>query len=147
MDVAVSFWNKMKELTLERDVYVLDRVKGELTEWDDELKDWVVANVGIKQLVKFENESSINKFREINMWAMSNTQYSQSAKNKFMDATRADIFLVSYAAAEPGEWTVVSQERPAPKSQTEIKLPDACAQFGVRCILFMDMFREMRETF
>ena len=78
---------------------------------------------------------------------MTNTHYIQPAKDKFMDVTRADIYLVSYAATAPDEWTVVSQERPAPLRSTEIKLPDACAQFGVRCILFMDMFREMHESF
>lgn len=36
MDVALSFWTKMKELTCEKDVYILDRVKGELTEWDND---------------------------------------------------------------------------------------------------------------
>lgn len=147
MDVAISFWNKMKELTCEKDVYVLDRVKGELTEWDNDLKEWIVANVGKEQLLKFENEVSVKKFREVNVWAMSNPHYTQPAKDKFMDVTRADIYLVSFAATAPGEWTVVSQEKPAPLKSTEIKLPDACAHFGVRCILFMDMFREMQETF
>lgn len=147
MDVALSFWNKMKELTCEKDVYILDRVKGELTEWDNDLKKWIVTNVGKEQLLKFENEASVKKFREVNVWAMSNSQYTQPAKDKFMDATRADIYLVSYAATNPTEWTVVSQEKPAPLRSTEIKLPDACAKFGVRCILFMDMFREMQETF
>ena len=147
MDVAISFWNKMKELTHERDVYILDRVKSELTEWDNDLKDWIVANIGKQQLVKFENDATVQKFREVNIWTLSNNQYTQAAKDKFMDSTRADIYLVSYAATAPEEWTVVSQEKPAPQRSTEIKLPDVCAQFGVKCILFMDMFREMRETF
>lgn len=147
MDVPISFWNKMKELTRERDVYILDRVKSELTEWDNDLKDWIVAIIGKQQLVKFENDATVQKFREVNIWTLSNNQYTQAAKDKFMDSTRADIYLVSYAATAPEEWTVVSQEKPAPQRSTEIKLPDVCAQFGVRCILFMDMFREMRETF
>lgn len=147
MDVAVSFWNKMKELTSQKDVYILDRVKGELTEWENDLKKWIVANVGNKNLVKFENPISVRKFREVNDWAINNKKYTYSAKEKFMDTTRADIYLVSYAATDPKEWTVVSQERPAPQRSTEIKLPDVCAQFGVKCILFMDMFREMREKF
>ena len=147
MDVAISFWNKMKELTCEKDVYILDRVKSELTEWDNDLNRWIMENVGSRQLLRFENDASVRKFREVNVWAMSNTRYTQPAKDKFMDVTRADIYLVSYAATDPNEWTVVSQEKPAPLRSTEIKLPDACAQFGVRCILFMDMFREMHENF
>lgn len=146
MDVAISFWNKMKELTCEKDVYILDRVKSELTEWENDLKQWVTNNIG-KQVLKFETDSSIEKFKEVNIWALTNSQYTQSAKEKFMDVTRADIYLVSYAAANPSEWTVVSQEKSAPLSRTEIKMPDACSHFNVRCIQFMDMFREMKETF
>ena len=66
MDVAVSFWNKLKELMTEKDVYVLDKVKGELTEWEDELKKWIVDNVGKDQLVKFETAESVEKFKEVN---------------------------------------------------------------------------------
>ena len=29
----------------------------------------------------------------------------------------------------------------------EIKLPDACAKFGVRCLMLQDMFREMGESY
>lgn len=147
LDVAVSFWNKLKELMTEKDVYVLDKVKGELTEWEDELKKWIVDNVGKDQLVKFETAESVAKFKEVNMWALSNVQYTQGAKDKFTNADRADIYLVTYAALNPYEWTVVSQEKSAPLSKTEIKLPDACAKFNVRCIHFMEMFREMKETF
>ena len=146
MDVAISFWNKMKELACEKDVYILDKVKNELTEWEDELRKWVIDNVG-RQVLKFETDASIEKFKEVNNWALTHQQYSQGAKEKFIDTSRADIYLVSYAAVVPNEWTVVSQEKPAPFSSTEIKLPDACNHFNVRCIRFMEMFREMNETF
>ena len=57
---------------------------------------------------------SVEKFKEVNMWAISNTQYTQSAKDKFTDADRADIYLVTYASLNPYEWTVVSQEKSLP---------------------------------
>ena len=65
LDVAISFWNKMKELTCEKNVYILDRVKGELTEWDNDLKRWIVDNVGSRHLLRFENDASVRKFREV----------------------------------------------------------------------------------
>lgn len=43
--------------------------------------------------------------------------------------------------------TIVSMERPAPRNAGEIKLPDACAKFGVRCLMLQDMFREMGESY
>lgn len=56
---------------------------------------------------------------------------------------KADIYLVAFAE----EWAIVSMERPAPRNAGEIKLPDACAKFGVRCLMLQDMFREMGESY
>lgn len=64
-----------------------------------------------------------------------------------MDATRADIYLVSFAAVSPAEYTIVSMEVSAPANIGEIKLPDACNYFGVNCIQLQDMFRQLREIF
>lgn len=147
LDVATSFWSKIKSLADEGDIFILDKVKAELSEVEDELKDWVNSNIDKNQVLKFENERSIAQFRLVNAWALTNKQYNQNAINKFLDSTRADIFLVSYAATLPSEWTVVSQEKSSPQKQNDIKLPDACTHFGVRCVSLMDMFREMGETY
>jgi len=146
MDVAISFWNKLMVLAHTKDVYVLDKVKVEIGDIEDNLKKWIANNMA-NQVLPFENDDTVRKFGDINRWANSNLQYTEAAINKFTDTTRADIYLVSYAAVNPSEWTVVSQEQPAPNKLTEIKLPDACRIHGVRCIRFMDMFREMGETY
>lgn len=57
------------------------------------------------------------------------------------------LYLTSFAAVSPDEWTVVSQESSKPRSKDEIKLPDICGQFGVECIKLVDMFKDMHETF
>ena len=69
------------------------------------------------------------------------------AKKKFMKLDKADVYLAAFASVNPQEWKVVSMERSAPNSQSEIKLPDVCSRFGVSCIQPEEMFREMKETF
>lgn len=81
------------------------------------------------------------------MWAQTSTFYTEKAKAKFMKLDKADIYLVSYASIQPQDFTVVSQEIPKPNHPGEIKLPDVCRAFGVRCIFLQDMFREIKETF
>lgn len=60
---------------------------------------------------------------------------------------KADIYLASFASANPAEWTIVSMERSAPNSPGEIKLPDVCMQYNVKCIQLEEMFRELGETY
>ena len=69
------------------------------------------------------------------------------AKQKFMKLDKAGVYLAAFASVNPQEWKVVSMERSAPNSQSEIKLPDVCNSFGVSCIQPEEMFREMKETF
>lgn len=84
---------------------------------------------------------------KISALADSHTFYTPKAKQKFLRMDKADIYLVAFAAVAPEEWTIVSMERPAPRNAGEIKLPDACAKFGVGCLMLQDMFREMGESY
>lgn len=146
-DVGVSFWNKLRVLAEEGRICSLDKVKDELYANSDELKEWMGANLGDAFFLPFENTSSVQKLPAIVQWAVTNTFYNQRAKDKFLRMDKADIYLASFASVNPDEWTVVSMERSAPNSSGEIKLPDVCMQYNVRCIQIEDMFREMRETY
>jgi hypothetical protein len=55
----------------------------------------------------------------------------------------ADPFLVAYAMGHPDR-TVVTTEVSAPRRQRQNRrLPDVCAQLGVRCINTFQMTREL----
>lgn len=36
-----------------------------------------------EQVLKFEDERAVGKFRDVNTWVFNNTQYTEMAKNKF----------------------------------------------------------------
>lgn len=146
-DVAISFWSKLKELYERGILYSIDKVKEELFFHEDALKNWCNANLNNDFFLPFDGEEITNKLRDVSNWAMTSTQYKQSAKIKFTDVNKADMYLVAFASANPTEWKIVSFERSEPNSQTNIKLPDACRVFGVSCIKLQDMFREIGETF
>lgn len=146
-DVGLSFWNRLKNLADNRIIFTIDKVKAELYENSDELKQWMQKHLPSHFFLRFESDLSIKKLTEIVIWAKSNQFYTSRAIDKFTNVSKADIFLVAFAACAPEEWTIVSTEIPEPKKQGEIKLPDACRQFGARCIFPQDMFRELHDTF
>lgn len=146
-DVGVSFWNKLQILAREGKICSLDKVQDELYSNSDELKAWMESNLEDNFFLSFESAPSIQKLTTITQWAATNTFYTERAKSKFLRMDKADIYLASFASVNPNEWTVVSMERSAPNSSGEIKLPDVCMQYNVRCIQLEEMFREMRETY
>lgn len=146
-DVGVSFWNKLRALAKEDKICSIDKVKDELYVNSDELKGWIEFNLGDTFFLPFENVHSVQRLPLIAQWAAAHTFYNQRAKDKFLRMDRADIYLAAFASVDPKEWTVVSMEKSAPNSPGEIKLPDVCMQYNVRCIQIEEMFREMHETY
>jgi hypothetical protein len=146
-DVGLSFWNKVKALANEGVICSIDKVKAELYVNSDELKDWMDLNIEKQFFLDFENEFSVGALTKIITWAKANRFYTPRAKEKFLKLDKADIYIASYASTQPSEWTVVSMERSAPESPGEIKLPDICARYNVKCIQLEEMFRELCETY
>jgi len=147
LDVAISFWNKIHELSDTSVIMSIDKVKDELYGHDDELKKWVKETLPRNFFVKFESDATMAKLRDVSAWANTHRTYNDTAKRKFLDNTKADIYLVSFAATWPEDYTIVSFERSNPHHVGEIKLPDACNAFGARCIMMADMFRELGQTY
>jgi hypothetical protein len=147
LDVAISFWNKIHELSDTSVIISIDKVKDELFGHDDELKKWVKETLPGNFFVKFESDATLAKLRDVSAWAITHRTYNDAAKRKFLDITKADIYLVSFAATWPEDYTIVSFEKSNPRQVGEIKLPDACNAFGARCIMMADMFHELGQTY
>jgi hypothetical protein len=70
-----------------------------------------------------------------------------SALNDFMDADRADAFLVAYGLADPASRVIVTQEVSSPNKVNIIKIPDSCDALGIRHLNTIEMFRDIGATF
>lgn len=147
IDVAESLWNKLKSLAGSGKIFSIDKVKEELYLHDDELKQWMRLNMPRTFFLSNDGAETIAQLGIIVNWAQNHSFYTAKAKQKFLRMDKADIYLAAFASAAPEEWTVVSMERPAPNNAGEIKLPDACCEFGVHCIMLQDMFRELGEKY
>jgi hypothetical protein len=146
LDVAFSFWNKVKQLAVEGKIISIDKVKNEIFDKNDALESWCKQNLPDDF---FKDTSTIlNEYQKVTAWAFSkNSHYSQNAVNEFLTADEADAFIVAYALNDFTKRTIVTQEVSRPEMKSKIKIPEPCNFFNLRYIKTMEMFRELGETF
>ncbi len=147
LDVAFSFWNKVKQLAVEGKIISIDKVKSEIYDnHEDALKTWCIDNLppGF-----FKDSSQVMyAYAQVSAWAISrNTHYLPNAINEFLDADEADAFLVAYALADKENRIIVTHETSAPNKKNKIKIPEACNALNIRYIKTIDMFRQLGESF
>ena len=145
-DIAESFWNKIAELAQNHDFYSIDKVEDEIKANLDELSNWCDENLPDDFFISTENDDVYEKYGELVNWAQSKG-IKQAGVDKFIDDTKADIFFVAFCSLHTDDYTVVTEEIPAPQSLKDIKLPDACSAYNIRCIKFIDMLRELKVKF
>ncbi len=147
LDVAKSFWVKIKILSDRNVIVSIDKVKNEIydnSSHEDELKSWSESNLPSNFFMN--TQSVLNKYIEISNWATLNQHgYQQNAIDEFLQAGLADPWLVAFAMTN--NWTIITQEKSEPNIKRKIKIPEVCNQFNIKYINTIDLFRELRETF
>lgn len=146
LDVAYSFWNKVKELAWKGSIISIDKVRDELFDKNDALEEWCKINLPEDY---FKDTSEVlTEYQQIVGWATSRSlHYSINALNEFLSADEADAFLVAYAMNDITNRTIVTQEVSRPEQKNKIKIPEPCTFFNVRFIRAIEVFRELGETF
>ena len=138
-DICPGFWDALLRHHEQGALFSLDRVRQELLAGrdEDELVQWASQVTPADFYLSTHEANVANSFTEVMLWAQQNPQFYDAAKAKF--ATGADGWLVAYARVHGH--TIVTNEQPRPQARNEIKLPDACVQFGVE---FQDTFAMLK---
>ncbi len=148
LDVAPSFWNKLKTLAAEGKIISIDKVRDELYNFnEDELQAWCDDNLDAGF---FRDSTSVlsSTYPAVLQWAASRTpSYLQHALNEFMAADRADAFLIAYALTDSSNLTITTLEVSAPQGINRVKIPDVCSGLGINSCNTIGMFRQLGETF
>lgn len=146
LDIAFSFWNKVKHLADEGKITSIDKVKNEIYDKNDALEAWCKTN--LPQDFFKDSSQIMSAYGKVSAWAISRSNhYLQNALNEFLDADEADAFIVAYALTDPTNRIVVTQEKSEPNRKNKVKIPEVCNAFNVPSINTMDMFRQLGETF
>lgn len=146
LDIAISFWNKVKDLANAGNIISIDKVKDEIFLNEDELKEWCINNLPDHF---FKSTSDVmDKYALVSQWAISkNSHYSKNAIDEFLSSSEADAFLVAYAMVDIDSRIIVTQETSNPNMKSKIKIPEPCSFFNVRFINVIQMFRKLGESF
>lgn len=143
LDVATSFWNKVKQLSDNGKIISIDKVKSELYKGDT-LHDWCKDNLHTEFFVASNNVMA--HYAQVVQAAKSRTPaYKQSALATFFNAEEADAWLIAHALQK--KMAIVTHEVSAPLGTGNVKIPDICTLLNVRSVTLIDMFRELGENF
>lgn len=145
LDVAESFWKKVKQLADAGKIISLDKVKKEIFGKEDDLKKWCEANLPNDFFM--DSATVLSAYIRITQWANSKkgNPYNQEALDVFNHADEADAWLVAFALTN--QYAVVTNEISAPGSKKIVKIPDVCDAFQVRYLNPIQMFRELGERY
>jgi hypothetical protein len=146
LDIAFSFWNKVKQLADNGTIISIDKVMNELYDKNDALENWCRANLPDNF---FKDSSEVMaEYGRVSVWANSmSSHYMPNALNEFLDADEADAFIVAYALAYPNNRIVVTQEISQSNRKNKIKIPEVCNALNVQVVNTMGMFRQLGESF
>lgn len=146
LDIALSFWKKVKFLAFSGKIISIDKVRKELFNKNDLLEKWCKNNLP-KQFFK-DSSKFTNEYSQISDWALSKSNhYMPNAIKEFLDAEEADAFLIAFTLADLDNRCIVTQEVSAPQKTSIIKIPDCCNDFGIKYRTTIEMFRDLNETF
>jgi len=149
VDIAPSFWDHLSNIINQPNgnVFIIDKVKEEILRGNDYLIEWINNIDKNKILITETDERVLQAYTEISLWVNDHDHYKERAKEQFLDAEKADAFLIAYAKAYniEGEIIIVTEEMPSPDgalNRKKIKIPDVCRQLNIRYIHLFDFMRE-----
>jgi Domain of unknown function (DUF4411) len=141
LDFAPGFWDWLMKTRAIGRVFSIEAVRIEIERQKDDLSVW--SKNSASPLYLTPRASATTQFRRLTAWANGHQQYTAPAKRDFLAS--ADYFLVAQAA-DLG-FTVVTHEVPAPHAKKRIKIPEACAEVGVRHCLPWSVLRSEGALF
>ncbi len=146
LDVAESFWKKVKQLANEQKIISIDKVKKEIYDHEDALRHWCITNLPVDF---FKDTSTIiDSYSQIVNWASSKVEhYLPNAISEFLHADEADAFIIGFVLDDSINRVLVTQEISEPSRKSKIKIPDVCIAKDVRYCNTVEMFRRLGETF
>jgi len=146
LDVAISFWGKIKQLAETGKIISIDKVRHEIFDHQDRLKEWCESNLP-RDFFKDTQSVLANYSRVVNWATARKPGYKPTALATFMDANVADAWLVAYALTDIENLVIVTQEKSEPYIVNKIKIPEACAPFQIAFVDTIQMLRQLGEQF
>ncbi len=148
LDIAKGFWEKVKSISLSGNIISIDKVKDEIYNNEDDLKNWIDTNLPLDFFKSTETPEILTQYSKIVNWANTkNSFYLPKAIAEFLDLKCADAWLCSYALSINADCCIITQEKSETNRKSKIKIPEVCNAFNLQYKNIIEMFRELGETF
>jgi len=143
LDICPGFWHSLISQHAAGRLFSIDRIRNELTQQDDELKQWLTAEIPKSFFKKTEDQRVIDEFQRMVTWVFDQATLTDPGKSEF--ASVADGWLIAYASVN--QLTVVTHEIYAPEVRRRVPIPNVCVEFNVAYLDTFSMLRELGEKF
>lgn len=131
--VFAPVWNKLTEMVNNKTLISTEEVRDELK--DDDLVSWVKNN---KVMFLPTDKNVQDKVREIlNI-------FPSLIKLKSTENSNADPFLIAVAILTEDS-VVVTDERMGDEKSGNIRIPNVCKKYGIKCISLRDFIESILE--
>lgn len=140
-NLCPGFWDSLLHHNSMGNLESIDRVGKELLEGKDNLATWSKKSPDF--FASTDSALVTTAYRDIIQWVQSQERFFDAARSEF--SSGVDAWVIAYAKANNA--IVVTQEASAPKSRKEVKIPDVCKHFNVKCTDTFDMLQKLGIVF
>ena len=140
-NLCPGFWDSLLFHNSMGKLESIDRVRKELLEGKDDLSTW--SKKAPDLFASTDSKSVLEDYGAIIQWTQNQERFNDAAKGEF--ASGVDAWVIAYAKAHNA--IVVTQEVSAPKSRKDVKIPDVCTHFNVKCTDTFDMLQKLGVVF
>lgn len=137
-DVAPSFWKQLVEKASDK-IVIIEKVQKEILRGNDLLADWYKTESNNFTVLNIPDREVINAYRKIISFVNESDKYTPLAKEEF--ASVADSWLCAYALAY--DEIIVTEEIYDANIKNNVKIPNVCEEFGIRCINLLQFIRKI----
>ena len=142
-DICPGFWKSIVAQHEAKRLFSIDRIRDELAEQDDEVKDWIETDAPETLFKKTDDKAVVDAFQKMVNWGYAEAQFVGAAKSEF--ASVADGWVLAFAKVN--KLVVVTHEVYAPDAKRKVPMPNVCVEFDIEYVDTFTMLRELGEKF
>ncbi len=141
-DFGTKFWDFLLQKAIDGKVCSIDKVLEEIKQGkkDDPLKIWATQKFA-HYFFTTKKDEILQHYKQIANLVFNNNQYTDAAKNEFLQENNADAWIIAYAKCY--NLTVVTHEAFNPNSKKIVPIPNVCENFNIQFINIFELLKQL----
>lgn len=148
-DLVPSFWKTLEDEIKTGNIVLLDMVKAEIDQGQDELKQWISEREDYFEICNHVDSEIISKYAEVMQYIQECGYYNEKGLNDWAGNGVADPWLIAAAAVKGYKLITFEQSAGSLNVKNKsgrVKIPDVAKHFGVAVHSLYHMMRKLKIT-